>query len=56
MAEGPDYVERVEAANASWVYCRHGDPATDAFLRRGWQSLGTYNVQNWGIMLRRTKW
>ncbi len=53
---GPGYVDRVEASGASWVYCRYGDPAAEELARRGWTSVGTYNVEGWGSMLRRTKW
>lgn len=48
-------VPEAERLGATWIFCTHHDPAV-ATLRApgsGWQEIGTFNVENWGVVFRR---
>jgi hypothetical protein len=58
VKEGPDYLDRVAAAGATWAYAAYGDPIYGKFKEKdsGWAELGPVNVERWGAMFRRTRW
>jgi hypothetical protein len=56
VPSGPNYFDRVMKTGARMVYCQAGDQDCSGFTpAAGWTDVGTFNVENWGRLLERTR-
>ncbi|WP_394844356.1 hypothetical protein LZC95_45805 [Pendulispora brunnea] len=58
VPSGPDFLARVEATGATWVFCGNADPIYSTLRAKdsGWTEVGASNVEHWGTFFRRTRW
>ena len=55
VTSGADFLERVNALGATWVFCREGGPNCTRFQApgSGWHDVGSFQVGNVGRIYSR---
>ncbi|WP_394833879.1 hypothetical protein LVJ94_45985 [Pendulispora rubella] len=58
VPSGPDFLARVEATGATWLFCAYADSIYPTLHAKdsGWTEVGATNVEHWGAFFRRTRW
>jgi hypothetical protein len=58
VREGPDFMDRLAASNATWAFFAYPDPLYSSMKDKGsgWAELGPLNTEHWGAIFRRTRW